>query len=320
MMRPSLRRVLRMSAREIADRSSMTVRQQVDRWSWNLQRPRWRRTRLAAELDPSVPAIRRAAQLLSDGDEASAHRVLSAHFAWRPPRFVLSPTPARRLRASSAHAFRRPGPMPAAVPTARSTGRSTSSATRTSVSDLANRTNRSTGSAIRSTASARRWRTGAVFRYLDPALGDHKVIWELNRHQHWLALGRAYWLTRDPRYRAGFIAQLGSWMAANPPRTGINWASMLELGMRSLSWIWALHMFVEGSEDGQTGHVEREDERAWTVDLLLGLHAQLSLVEHHLSTYFSPNTHLLGEALALVRCRPIASRTARLGTMGPHRA
>ena len=33
--------------------------------------------------------------------------------------------------------------------------------------------------------------------YLDPAIGDHKIIWELNRHQHWVKLGRAYWLLED---------------------------------------------------------------------------------------------------------------------------
>jgi hypothetical protein len=36
--------------------------------------------------------------------------------------------------------------------------------------------------------------------YLDPAIGDHKIIWELNRHQYWLQLARAAWLTRDQRY------------------------------------------------------------------------------------------------------------------------
>jgi hypothetical protein len=44
--------------------------------------------------------------------------------------------------------------------------------------------------------------------YLNPASGDHKVIWELNRHQHWLSLGRALWLTRDARYRR--IMHIGS--------------------------------------------------------------------------------------------------------------
>ena len=72
--------------------------------------------------------------------------------------------------------------------------------------------------------------------YLDPATGDHKVIWELNRHQHWLALGRAWWLTGDRSYRQRVIVELASWMTANPPRMGINWASALEVAIRALSW------------------------------------------------------------------------------------
>ena len=31
----------------------------------------------------------------------------------------------------------------------------------------------------------------------------------------------------------------------NPPLTGVNWASMLELSLRSISWLWALHFFVQ---------------------------------------------------------------------------
>ena len=57
---------------------------------------------------------------------------------------------------------------------------------------------------------------------IDRGLGDGKVIWELNRHQHWLALGRAYWLTGDRRYRDHVVAQLYSWLDANPPLAGVN--------------------------------------------------------------------------------------------------
>src|SRR5439155_11720169 len=76
----------------------------------------------------------------------------------------------------------------------------------------------------------------------------------------------------------------------NPPLVGINWASMLELALRSLSWIWAVHFFGDPAED---------DSTAWIVDLLLGIDTQLAHVERNLSYYFSPNTHVLGEALAL---------------------
>ena len=125
--------------------------------------------------------------------------------------------------------------------------------------------------------------------YLDARCGDHKIIWELNRHQHWLALTRGWWLTGEPQYRQAVVDQLSSWLAANPPLIGINWASMLEIALRSIMWVWALHTI-------------RTDDTAtepWVLDILLGLHRQLTHVEQHLSVYFSPNTHLTGEALAL---------------------
>ena len=100
--------------------------------------------------------------------------------------------------------------------------------------------------------------------YLDPQHGDHKVIWEFNRHQHWLTLGRAYWLTGNARYADAIVHQLESWLSANPPLTGVNWASMLELGFRSLSWLWAIHIL-------QT----RPAGQGVLVDLLVGLDRQM---------------------------------------------
>ena len=146
--------------------------------------------------------------------------------------------------------------------------------------------------------------------YLDPACGDHKIIWELNRHQHWLSLGRAFWLTGDARYRDRCLSELASWMDANPPLVGVNWASMLELGFRSLSWLWALQLFVDARLEPRA-----TAETPWLVDLLLGLDRQLTHVEHNLSYYFSPNTHLLGEALALY----VAGRSLPLLRDSPQR-
>jgi len=126
--------------------------------------------------------------------------------------------------------------------------------------------------------------------YLDSGLaGDKKIIWELNRHQHFLTLGRAYWHTGDETFAAAFAAQLSSWMDANPPKLGINWASSLEVALRSLSWLWSLQLF--------------RDSESLTPPLFaralkfLRLHARH--LETYLSTYFAPNTHLTGEALGL---------------------
>jgi hypothetical protein len=126
--------------------------------------------------------------------------------------------------------------------------------------------------------------------YLDFArAGDSKIVWELNRHQHFLALGQAWLFTADERYAAECAAQFESWCRANPARRGINWASSLELAFRVWSWLWALWL-LGGSRavDGQL---------AAQMSARLAEHAEF--IAENLSVYFSPNTHLLGEGFGL---------------------
>jgi hypothetical protein len=126
--------------------------------------------------------------------------------------------------------------------------------------------------------------------YLRPEIvGDHKVIWELNRHQHFALLGQAYWLTGDERYARAFASQLTSWMDANRPKVGINWASSLEVAFRSISWLWGLYFFRRS----------RAITPALFARALKYLYLHGRHLESYLSTYFSPNTHLTGEALGL---------------------
>src|SRR5206468_5198993 len=127
-------------------------------------------------------------------------------------------------------------------------------------------------------------------------------------------------LSDDPRYRDRFRHELAGWLAANPPLTGINWASMLELALRTVSWLWALNFFVDASPSAGPGEQHRGEE-AWTVDLLLALDRQLTQVERNLSRYFSPNTHLLGEGLALYvagRALPELAASVRWQQIGRH--
>ena len=125
---------------------------------------------------------------------------------------------------------------------------------------------------------------------LDPAVaGDKKVTWELNRQQYFMTLGRAYWHTGDERFADTFAAHLDSWMRENPPKLGINWASSLEVAFRSISWLWALHFFKDSP------HLTAP----LFVRALKFLYLHARHLETYLSTYFSPNTHLTGEALGL---------------------
>ena len=93
--------------------------------------------------------------------------------------------------------------------------------------------------------------------FLSPQIGDHKIIWELNRHQHWLQLGRAAWLTGDDRYAQAIVTQLNDWLTDNPPLVGVNWASMLEIGFRSTLVDVGLHCFLELRLPTPTSNEER---------------------------------------------------------------
>jgi hypothetical protein len=146
---------------------------------------------------------------------------------------------------------------------------------------------------------------------LDPArVGDSKVIWELNRHQWLVQLGQAYRVTKDERYAETFAVSVREWLHANPRGLGINWASSLEVSLRLIAWCWTLLLF-RGS-------------RALTSELfvrmLSGISAHASHIEKYLSHYFSPNTHLTGEALGLFYAGILfpelrgAERWCRLGT------
>ena len=127
-------------------------------------------------------------------------------------------------------------------------------------------------------------------KYLDFAsVGDAKVTWELNRHQHLVLLAKAYLLTEDKRFSHELFAQWYAWREQNPYPVGINWASSLEVAFRGLSWLW-----VRALLDGNP--VVPPDFRR---DLSQALALSGRHIETYLSTYFSPNTHLLGEAVAL---------------------
>jgi hypothetical protein len=148
---------------------------------------------------------------------------------------------------------------------------------------------------------------------LDPldatALGDSKVIWELNRHQWLVGLGCAYQLSGEERYAAAVAGFIGEWIAANPPGVGINWASSLEVALRLISWCWAAVLLL-GSKA-----LSEDLFAAW----LASLRRHVLHVERYLSHYFSPNTHLTGEALGLFYAGVFfpemreASRWRRLG-------
>jgi hypothetical protein len=121
------------------------------------------------------------------------------------------------------------------------------------------------------------------------ASGDKKIVWELNRCQHFTTLGRAYWHTDDEKYALKFVGLIESWMNANPPKLGVNWLSSLEIAFRSIAWLWSFYFFRDSQHF--------KPETFWRACKFLYLNARH--LEKFLSVYSSPNTHLTGEALGL---------------------
>ena len=304
-MRGFVRRLARTSPRELRFRCREKALIAAERWQYSRGRVVWQAADLAPRLLAVSPLLEEAYVALRRGDWGRAGYAVRSHFLQRAPRFVVDPAKREEIAATLNVMF--PGARDHAITRAERllAGRH----------DLLGYKDLAFGTA---TAG---WHFDPVHQryapatfwtrvpYLDPRVGDHKIIWELNRHQHWLALGRAAWLTGDQRYTRAVAAELESWLDANPPLVGINWSSMLELGFRCISWIWAVHFCAA---------MESENPR-WFVGLLLGIDRQLDQIARHLSVYFSPNTHLLGEALALYvggRVLPelkSASRWERIG-------
>jgi Heparinase II/III-like protein/Heparinase II/III N-terminus len=123
----------------------------------------------------------------------------------------------------------------------------------------------------------------------DTGNGDVKYVWELNRHQFLTTLGKAYRLTGDERYVSTGVDLIEDWIRDNPYKIGINWTSALEVAIRVLSWCQACALFddaaVFGSEKRRT--------------ILRSLYQHGRYIEKHLSFFFSPYNHLIGEATAL---------------------
>ena len=117
-----------------------------------------------------------------------------------------------------------------------------------------------------------------------------KYVWEFNRHNHFVTLARAYYLTKDEKYTQELLSQWSSWIDQNPYLIGINWTSSLECALRLVSWTWALQF----TKECKSFNSDLFDKIACSVKD----HGEY--IYHHLSKYSSANNHLIGEAIGLI--------------------
>ena len=139
----------------------------------------------------------------------------------------------------------------------------------------------------------RRWEIG-YWRDIDYSsakrIGDVRQIWELNRHQYFVTLGKAYWYTEDEKYANEFVSQIKDWIEKNPYGKTVNWVHAQEIALRIISWIWAYYFFCNSPNFGV------EDQ----IQFLKSLHLQTEFLRDHLSdTTNSTHNHIISETAGL---------------------
>ncbi len=83
-----------------------------------------------------------------------------------------------------------------------------------------------------------------------PRGADIKRPWELSRFHHFLQLGKAFLLSKDPRLVEEFVLQTRGWTLANPFPRGIHWAMPMEAAIRSINLSAAAAFFVNAPVPG----------------------------------------------------------------------
>jgi len=115
-------------------------------------------------------------------------------------------------------------------------------------------------------------------------------VWELNRLQGLVDLGRAYRLTVDERYARKARELIESWASANPYLRTVNWASALEVGMRGFSLLFAV------SYIGKNCKILDNDFKTLLACLF---YQHGNYLAGHLSSGSTGFNHAAGEAAAL---------------------
>ncbi len=91
-----------------------------------------------------------------------------------------------------------------------------------------------------------RWSEGTWWRDVPFQHGpgiDVKVPWELARMQHLPVLACAHALTGDGAYPREFRNQVLDFVAANPPRYGVNWRLAMDVAIRAAGWLAGYDLF-----------------------------------------------------------------------------
>ncbi len=124
----------------------------------------------------------------------------------------------------------------------------------------------------------------------DPTVGDIKFIWEPSRFAWVYTLVRAYAATGDEKYAEKFWTLFESWLVANQPNIGPNYACGQECAIRLMAMCFALYAFSQA----RPSTVERK------IKLVTAIAVHADRIEKNIDFAISTRTnHSLTEAAGL---------------------
>ncbi|MBA1157004.1 heparinase II/III family protein [Microvirga mediterraneensis] len=125
------------------------------------------------------------------------------------------------------------------------------------------------------------------YRHSD-RFADVKFVWEINRLQFLQAAAALHVAEPSPARKDWIMRAISSWIRANPPFRGVNWASGIEIALRLVS----ISVVVSGLSE----YLGAEDRR--TLRSFIAAHT--FWLRQHPSLYSSANNHRVAEGLGLV--------------------
>lgn len=120
-------------------------------------------------------------------------------------------------------------------------------------------------------------------------IGDARTNWELNRHFQFTLLAKAFYTTKDSKYLNDLKYLFNDWEQNNPFLYGISWTSVMEIAIRSISWMFTLSFLKKSNIEDKT----------FLRKIEIGILNMIGYIEKHYSRFSSANNHLIVEATAI---------------------
>lgn len=119
--------------------------------------------------------------------------------------------------------------------------------------------------------------------------GDVKYVWEINRLQYLQPMAALAAHTGSAEIGDFVVGEIDQWIAGNPPFSGVNWSSGIELSLRAISVLIATRLLGEGAFSDPQSRAIRSF-----------LAATATWLYRYPSRYSSANNHLVAEAVGLL--------------------